>query len=82
MDHLVSEQLVCLIDDHLLKKYMKMQDDVQGIKKLIEEKTWHPQFTSKSTLTGFRLVLMMTLWSGPASLGGSLGSFSKPWALV
>lgn len=35
-----------------------------------------------ATFTGFRLVLMMTLCSGPASLGGSLGSFSKPWGLV
>lgn len=35
-----------------------------------------------ATLTGFRLVLMMILWRGPASLVGSLGSFSNPWALV
>lgn len=34
------------------------------------------------TFTGFRLVVMMILCSGPASLGGSLGSFSEPWGLV
>ena len=35
-----------------------------------------------STLTGLRLVVIMILYSGPASLGGSLGSLSSPWGLV
>lgn len=32
VDQLVSEQLVCFIDDHLLKEYKKMQDDVLRVK--------------------------------------------------
>lgn len=36
----------------------------------------------RTTLTGWRFVVVMILCSGPANFGGSLGSLSSPWGFV